>query len=229
MSLTLEPSEVAVEVTDDGRGFDPAALHAGYGLGAMRNRVEQFGGRLVCPQCTRTGHNHPDGGRRMIRVQLVDDHPVVRAGLAGILHAEPDIEVVGEAGSADEAIAVARSLLPDVVLMDLRMPGGDGVTATAGVLAAAPSARVVVLTTYETDADIVRAVEAGAAGYLLKDASRADLVAAIRAAARGETVLAPPWRPGWSTGCAAHPPRTRSRRGRSRCSGWWPADCPMRT
>jgi DNA-binding NarL/FixJ family response regulator len=127
----------------------------------------------------------------MIRVQLVDDHPVVRAGLAGMLHAEPDIEVVGEAGSADEAVAVARSVLPDVVLMDLRMPGGDGVTATAGVLAAAPLARVVVLTTYETDADILRAVESGAAGYLLKDASRTELVAAIRAAARGETVLAP--------------------------------------
>jgi DNA-binding NarL/FixJ family response regulator len=127
----------------------------------------------------------------MIRVQLVDDHPVVRAGLAGMLQAEPDIEVVGEAGSGDEAVAVARSVLPDVVLMDLRMPGGDGVTATAGVLAAAPSARVVVLTTYETDADILRAVESGAAGYLLKDASRTELVAAIRAAARGETVLAP--------------------------------------
>ncbi len=127
----------------------------------------------------------------MIRVQLVDDHPVVRAGLAGMLHAETDIEVVGEAGSADEAIVVARSVLPDVVLMDLRMPGGDGVAATAGVLAAAPSARVVVLTTYETDADILRAVESGAAGYLLKDASRAELLSAIRAAARGETVLAP--------------------------------------
>ncbi len=127
----------------------------------------------------------------MIRVQLVDDHPVVRAGLAGMLHGEPDIEVVGEAGSADEAVAVARSVQPDVVLMDLRMPGGDGVVATAGVLAAAPSARVVVLTTYETDADILRAVESGAAGYLIKDAARTELVAAIRAAARGETVLAP--------------------------------------
>jgi DNA-binding NarL/FixJ family response regulator len=127
----------------------------------------------------------------MIRVQLVDDHPVVRAGLAGILDAEPDIEVVGEAGSAQEAVVLAGSLRPDVVLMDLRMPGGDGVTATIGVLAAVPSTRVVVLTTYESDADILRAVEAGAAGYLLKDASRAELVAAIRSAARGETVLAP--------------------------------------
>jgi DNA-binding NarL/FixJ family response regulator len=127
----------------------------------------------------------------MIRVLLVDDHPVVRAGLAGILDIEPDLEVVGEAGSADEAVAVARAVVPAVVLMDLRMPGGDGVAATIGVLAAVPTARVVVLTTYETDTDILRAVEAGAAGYLLKDASRSDLVAAIRAAARGETVLAP--------------------------------------
>jgi DNA-binding NarL/FixJ family response regulator len=127
----------------------------------------------------------------MIAVLLVDDHPVVRAGLAGILQGEPDIEVVGEAGSAAEAVTVARTALPDVVLMDLRMPGGDGVTATLEVLAAVPAARVVVLTTYETDADILRAVEAGAAGYLLKDASRAELVSAIRAAARGETVLAP--------------------------------------
>jgi len=127
----------------------------------------------------------------VITVLLVDDHPVVRSGLHGMLTGEPDITVVGEAASADEAVSAARALTPTVVLMDLRMPGGDGVTATAGVLAAVPAARVVVLTTYESDADILRAVEAGAAGYLLKDASRTDLVAAIRAAARGETVLAP--------------------------------------
>jgi len=127
----------------------------------------------------------------MITVLLVDDHPVVRSGLQGMLAGEPDITVVGEAGSADEAVTAARALRPTVVLMDLRMPGGDGVTATSGVLAAVPGTRVVVLTTYESDTDILRAVEAGAAGYLLKDASRADLVAAIRSAARGETVLAP--------------------------------------
>ncbi len=127
----------------------------------------------------------------MIGILIVDDHPVVRAGLVGILAGEPDLRVVGEASSAAEAVTAARTLRPDVVLMDLRMPGGDGVIATAGVLAEHPSARVVVLTTYETDADILRAVEAGAAGYLLKDVARAELVAAIRAAARGETVLAP--------------------------------------
>jgi DNA-binding NarL/FixJ family response regulator len=127
----------------------------------------------------------------MIRVLLTDDHPVVRAGLRGMLAAEPDIEVAGEAASGPEAVAAARLGEYDVILMDLRMPGGDGVTATGKILAADPAARVLVLTTYETDADILRAVEAGATGYLLKDATPAELANAIRAAARGETVLAP--------------------------------------
>jgi DNA-binding NarL/FixJ family response regulator len=126
-----------------------------------------------------------------VTVLIADDHPVVREGLRGMLAAEPGITVVGEAASGDEAVTMARMHRPDVVLMDLRMPGGDGVDATAGILATAPSTRVVVLTTYETDADIVRAVEAGATGYLLKDTPRPDLVSAIRAAARGETVLGP--------------------------------------
>jgi DNA-binding NarL/FixJ family response regulator len=127
----------------------------------------------------------------LIRVMLVDDHPVVREGLRGMLEAEPDLTVVGEAGSGEEAVAQAPAVEPDVILMDLRMRGLDGVGATERILAGPSRARVVVLTTYETDADILRAVEAGASGYLLKDASRADLAGAIRAAARGETVLAP--------------------------------------
>jgi DNA-binding NarL/FixJ family response regulator len=127
----------------------------------------------------------------MIRVLLADDHPVVRAGLCGMLAAEPGIEVVGEAASGPEAVALATAGGYDVILMDMRMPGGDGVTATAQILAANPDARVLVLTTYDTDADILRAVEAGATGYLLKDATPAELAGAVRAAARGETVLAP--------------------------------------
>ncbi|MFF0795031.1 response regulator [Streptomyces spiralis] len=127
----------------------------------------------------------------MIRVLLVDDHPVVREGLRGILSTEDGIDVVGEAGTAADAVAVARAYEPDVVLMDLRMPDGDGVQATRDLLARDPDCRVMVLTTYENDADILRAVEAGATGYLLKDASRSELAGAIRAAARGETVLAP--------------------------------------
>jgi DNA-binding NarL/FixJ family response regulator len=128
----------------------------------------------------------------VIKILLVDDHPVVREGLRGMLSAESDIEVVGEAASGAEAVALFGALRPDVVLMDLRMPGGDGVDAIARIRAGRESGvRIIVLTTYDTDADILRAVEAGAAGYLLKDAPRVDLLRAIRAAARGETVLAP--------------------------------------
>jgi DNA-binding NarL/FixJ family response regulator len=128
---------------------------------------------------------------RPLAVLIADDHPVVREGLRGMLAADPAIRVVAEAASGNEAVVMAKRHRPDVVLMDLRMPGGDGVQATAGIIAALPGTRVVVLTTYETDADIVRAVEAGATGYLLKDTPRQDLVAAIRSAAQGETVLGP--------------------------------------
>jgi DNA-binding NarL/FixJ family response regulator len=128
----------------------------------------------------------------VIRVLIADDHPVVRAGLLGLLSAESDLEVVGEAGSGEEVVRLAAQLRPDVVLMDLRMPRLDGASATARIIAERPDARVVVLTTYDTDADILRAVEAGAAGYLLKDTPRQELANAVRAAARGETVLAPP-------------------------------------
>ena len=127
----------------------------------------------------------------LIRIVLADDHHVVREGLAGILEAEADLEVVGQAGNGREAVLLASSLRPDVVLMDLRMPELDGVAAIAEIARVAPEVRCLVLTTYDTDTDILRAVEAGATGYLLKDAGRAALADAIRAAARGETTLAP--------------------------------------
>ncbi len=127
-----------------------------------------------------------------VRVLIVDDHPVVRFGLRGLLEAEPDFEVVGEAGDGQQAVDQARVLRPDVVLMDLRMPLLDGASATATLAAELPDLRVLVLTTYDTDGDILRAVEAGACGYLLKDAPRGVLADAVRAAVRGETVLAPP-------------------------------------
>ncbi|WP_372594848.1 response regulator [Actinotalea sp.] len=126
-----------------------------------------------------------------VRVVVVDDHPVVRAGLVGLLSGEPDLEVVGEAADGTEALALVGSVGPDVVLMDLRMPGTDGATATGLISAQHPTVRVLVLTTYESDTDILRAVEAGAAGYLLKDTPREDLIEAVRGVARGETVLAP--------------------------------------
>lgn len=127
----------------------------------------------------------------MIRVLVVDDHPVVRSGLTGMLDLEADLDVVGEAADGELALAAVRALTPDVVLMDLRMPVLDGAGATARLLAEHPGVAVLVLTTFDDDADILRAVEAGATGYLLKDTPRERLVDAVRAAARGETVLAP--------------------------------------
>lgn len=139
-----------------------------------------------------TAGSDRSGQPRRVRVVLVDDHPVVRAGILGMLGGEPDIEVVGEAGTGHEAVRVAAAVKPDVVLMDLRMPDMDGVEATRALRAGEDPPRVVILTTYDTDADILRAVEAGATGYLLKDAPRAELNEAVRAAARGQTVLSPP-------------------------------------
>jgi DNA-binding NarL/FixJ family response regulator len=125
-------------------------------------------------------------------VLVVDDHPVVRSGLIGMLAVTDDIEVVGEAGDGEEALALVESTRPDVVLMDLRMPRRDGVSATGAIVSGYPATKVLVLTTYDTDTDILHAVEAGATGYLLKDTPHAELLDGIRAAARGETVLAPP-------------------------------------
>jgi DNA-binding NarL/FixJ family response regulator len=126
-----------------------------------------------------------------IRLLIADDHPVVRDGLRGMLASEADFEVVGEAASGAEAVLLTERERPDVVLMDLQMPEVDGATATAEIAGRFPETRVLVLTTYDTDADILRAVEAGATGYLLKDTPRERLFPAIRSAARGETVLAP--------------------------------------
>jgi DNA-binding NarL/FixJ family response regulator len=126
-----------------------------------------------------------------VRLLIADDHPIVRAGFEGMLAGQPDLEVVGEAENGEEAVTLAHRLRPDVVLMDLRMPVVDGVEATNRIKEEDPSANILVLTTYDSDADILRAIEAGATGYLLKDTPREDLFRAIRAAARGEPVLAP--------------------------------------
>jgi DNA-binding NarL/FixJ family response regulator len=127
----------------------------------------------------------------MIRVLVVDDHPVVRAGIAALVDAADDIEVVGTGSTGLEAVDLAAALRPDVVLMDLRMPGLDGDEATARILADDPATRVVILTTYETDDAILSAIEAGASGYLLKAAPEAELLAGVRAVAAGEVALAP--------------------------------------
>lgn len=141
-----------------------------------------------------------------VRLVVADDHPVVRSGIVGMFASEADLAVVGEAADGAQAVELVAELAPDVVLMDLRMPGVDGVEAIrrisagagtahgaagAGTAAHAPAPRIVVLTTYDTDGDILRAVEAGAIGYLLKDSAREDILAAVRAAAVGRSALSP--------------------------------------
>ncbi len=127
----------------------------------------------------------------MIRVLVADDHPVVRGGIVALLAAADDIEVVGEAVDGLDAVEKALALEPQLVLMDLRMPRLDGDEATARILAANPGIRVVVLTTYESDASILTAIEAGASGYLLKAAPQEEILAGLRSVARGEVALAP--------------------------------------
>ncbi|GAB3760754.1 response regulator [Microlunatus parietis] len=128
-----------------------------------------------------------------VRLLLCDDHVVVRAGLRALLDSAPDIEVVGEAGSGEEAVAQAAALTPDVVLMDLQLGDGiDGIEATRQIVAAGGDVHVLVLTTYDTDADITRAIAAGATGYLLKAERPEELFAAIHSAAAGRTALSAP-------------------------------------
>jgi DNA-binding NarL/FixJ family response regulator len=127
----------------------------------------------------------------MIRVLLVDDQELVRSGFAMLLNAQDDIEVVGEAPDGDSAIAEAARLEPDIVLMDVRMPGVDGIEATRRITAAQPSTRVLVLTTFDLDEYVHAAIQAGASGFLLKDAPAADLVRGVRVVAAGDSLLAP--------------------------------------
>jgi DNA-binding NarL/FixJ family response regulator len=126
-----------------------------------------------------------------IRLLIVDDHPVVRDGLRGAFTGDPDFEVVGEARNGAQALAEVERVGADVVLMDLRMPEMGGVEAIERLRRRAPSVRVLVLTTFDTDSDVLPAIEAGATGYLLKDAPREELIRAVRAASRGESVLSP--------------------------------------
>lgn len=127
----------------------------------------------------------------MIRLLIADDHPVVRDGLSGMFAAEPGFEVVGQAGDGAEAIQLAETLRPDVILMDLQMPGMNGLAAISQLTGRGVTARILVLTTYDTDGYVVPAIEAGATGYLLKDAPRDELLRAVSAAADGTSVLAP--------------------------------------
>lgn len=135
----------------------------------------------------------------MIRVLVADDHPIVRSGIVALLQTATDVDVVGEASTGVEAVDLALALSPDLVLMDLRMPLAagvagvelDGAEATASIIACRPNIRVIVLTTYESDESILRAIEAGASGYLLKAAPQDEILAGIRSVSRGEVAIAP--------------------------------------
>lgn len=126
-----------------------------------------------------------------IRLLLVDDHPVVRDGLRGMFAGDPDIEIVGEAADGSEAVALAAELEPDVILMDLHMPVMDGVSAIRQLVVQGSASRILVLTTYDQDSYVLPAIEAGATGYLLKDAPRDELLRAVRAVASGDSALSP--------------------------------------
>ena len=126
-----------------------------------------------------------------IRLVIADDHPIVRAGLQGLLSSQDDFEIIGEAANGREAVELVRTHHPDVALLDLRMPVLDGVSTTEEIKRVSPSTQVLVLTTYETDADVLRAIEAGATGYLLKETPREELFRAVRATAQGQSVLSP--------------------------------------
>ena len=137
--------------------------------------------------------NSPTGAvaATLVRILVVDDHPIVRSGITSVLATQPDFAVVGEAATGVAAVAAAHQLEPDIVLMDLRLPGMNGADAAAKILAAHPDVRIVVLTTYVSDGEILRAIEAGAVGYLLKDVPHDELFRALRAVARGDRYLAP--------------------------------------
>ncbi len=130
-------------------------------------------------------------GAAPIRLLIVDDHPVVRDGVSSMFARNPEFEVLGEAADGAEAVRMALELRPDVILMDLRMPGMDGVTAITELARRGVAGRVLVLTTYDTDSHVLAAIEAGATGYLLKDAPRTEMLRAVRAVAHGEAVLSP--------------------------------------
>lgn len=129
----------------------------------------------------------PDAVAKRLRILIVDDHFVARFGLRGLLEAQPDLEVVAEAQDGSQALALYAEHRPDLVLMDSRMPGMDGAAATQAIRAAHPDARVLVLSSFDTEADVRRALTAGAAGYVMKEAEPAELLGALRAVAAGRT------------------------------------------
>ncbi len=202
--VRYSPGHLDIEVEDNGRGLTRtegthhrSANGGGQGLVGIRERVALYGGTVELVPSSSGGlrlavRAAPEGGRDMsIRVVIVDDQGMVRAGFRSLLAGEPGLEVVGEADNGEEAVEVVSRLLPDVTLMDIRMPVLDGIAATRQLVAAEVPTKVLVLTTFDLDEYVFEALRAGASGFLLKDAPAEELSAAIRVVASGESLLAP--------------------------------------
>jgi signal transduction histidine kinase/DNA-binding NarL/FixJ family response regulator len=210
VGVVYTPDDITLLVQDDGAGFDPSRMEQdgpvhGLGVRGMAERARLLGGTLELDSTPGWGTRVrvsiplpqaaavPGAGDRSLRILVVDDHALTRAGISQILAAaQPSMHVVGEAGTGDQAVSAWRTLRPDVVLMDLQMPGGDGTTAIARIRAEDPDARIVALTAFATDDSIAGAFRAGAKGYVGKSASGAELTGAVLTAARGGTVLSGP-------------------------------------
>ena len=201
VDVLLERTDGAyrVEIRDDGSGADGSASESGgRGVLGMRERAELLGGHLSAGPAAGGGFvvsgEIPVGTvRDMIRVALADDQQLIRGGFRSLLEAEPDLEVVGEAGTGREAVALVTETRPDVVLMDIRMPDGDGLWATEQIVAdpALDGTHVVVVTTFELDEYVAQAIRAGASGFLVKDTEPVELIRAVRVVAGGEALLSP--------------------------------------
>ncbi len=203
VDLEVVDGEYVLTVGDNGSGFadvdDPAII--GRGLLGMRERAELLGGTLETGRSPSGGAEircaHPArtrrGGAMTIRVAIADDQQLIRAGFRSLLEAEPDIEVVGEAGTGTEAVALVTAQRPDVVLMDIRMPDGDGLWATEEIVAnpALAGTHIVIVTTFELDEYVARAIKAGASGFLVKDTEPVDFLRAVRVVAAGDALLSP--------------------------------------
>ena len=201
ITLVRKAASAVVVVEDDGSGFDPDGIRDGaLGIAGMRERVALVGGKLTLESSPGAGHDarrRGSGARRRrglavsIRVVIVDDHAILRAGLRRVLDAEPDIDVVGEAPSAERAVFEAISGQPDVVLMDVMMPGKTGIEGMPAVLQAVPQAKVLVLSMQDDPRYVREAFAAGASGYVLKEAADSEVVGAVRAVAAGERYVHP--------------------------------------
>ena len=208
VTIVYDEPQVRVQVADDGTANDstandgtakPQGGRRGHGIDGMRERAALHGGTLRAGPVPKfrefraglASRSHPRAARVSISVLLADDQPLLRRGFRMILETEDDLTVVAEAGNGEEAVDLARRHAPDVVLMDIRMPGTDGIEATQQITAAGPLPKVLVLTTFDVDEYAFGALRAGASGFLLKDVRPGELVAAIRTVAAGDAVISP--------------------------------------